>query len=77
MTKPQALELGRLPAVLLIGGIGSYSVDYSFDPDHDVADAGAGARSDLRHATGEHVWTTSVCSRAAAPSGGEFRRARW
>jgi len=38
MTKPQALEVGRLPAVLLIGGIGTYSVDYSFDSDHDVAE---------------------------------------
>src|SRR6516225_9427012 len=38
MTMPQSPVLGRLPAVLLIGGIGTYSVDYSFDPDHDVAE---------------------------------------
>ncbi|WP_338831813.1 PDZ domain-containing protein [Bradyrhizobium sp. 27S5] len=38
MTTPQAPAAGRRPAVLLIGGIGSYSVDYSFDPDHDVAE---------------------------------------
>ncbi|WP_156944284.1 PDZ domain-containing protein [Bradyrhizobium sp. Ec3.3] len=38
MTSPQAPAVGRRPAVLLIGGIGTYSVDYSFDPDHDVAE---------------------------------------
>ena len=38
MTKPQGSAVPRLPAVLLIGGIGTYSVDYSFDPDHDVAE---------------------------------------
>jgi pimeloyl-ACP methyl ester carboxylesterase len=38
MTTPQAPAVGRRPAVLLIGGIGSYSVDYSFDPGHDVAE---------------------------------------
>jgi pimeloyl-ACP methyl ester carboxylesterase len=38
MTSPKAPAVGRLPAVLLIGGIGTYSVDYSFDPDHDVAE---------------------------------------
>jgi pimeloyl-ACP methyl ester carboxylesterase len=38
MTKPEAPAEGGLPAVLLIGGIGTFSVDYSFDPDHDVAE---------------------------------------
>jgi pimeloyl-ACP methyl ester carboxylesterase len=38
MTSPQVPAVGRRPAVLLIGGIGTYSVDYSFDPDHDVAE---------------------------------------
>lgn len=40
ITSPQAPAVGRRPAVLLIGGIGTYSVDYSFDPDpdHDVAE---------------------------------------
>ena len=39
ITTPHGLSsASRLPAVLLIGGIGTYSVDYSFDPDHDVAE---------------------------------------
>jgi pimeloyl-ACP methyl ester carboxylesterase len=38
MTMPQQLAARQLPAVMLIGGIGTFSVDYSFDPDHDVVE---------------------------------------
>ena len=38
MTTPQAPAVGRRLAVLLIGGIGTYSVDYSSDPEHDLAE---------------------------------------
>jgi pimeloyl-ACP methyl ester carboxylesterase len=38
MTTPRGSAVCRLPAVLLIGGIGTYSVDYSVDSDHDVAE---------------------------------------